>query len=153
MCVCARASPSIWCAQGLVCSSYLVWGLSSMVTVNRKLPSTWATLDLPGPLLSLSHSLLGFLFGAMAFGIGRALTAPLAVLTFILYFISACLAGSVLNHNLDGGVGSSGPSFIGKLCVGNHAWSSVGNLFLMDFVFKVTELGQSSSSWKRELNW
>jgi len=50
----------------------------------------------------------------MVFGIGRAVTAPLAVLTFILYFISACLAGSVLNHNLDGGAGSSGPSFIGN---------------------------------------
>jgi len=37
----------------------------------------------------------------MAFGIGRALTAPLAVLNFILYFIAAALAGSLLNHYLD----------------------------------------------------
>jgi hypothetical protein len=63
----------------------------------------------------------------MAFGIGRALTAPLAVLTFILYFISACLAGSVLNHNLDGGAGSSGPGFIGKLRLGNYMCSCVGS--------------------------
>jgi len=46
----------------------------------------------------------------MAFGIGRGLTAPLAVLNFILYFISACLAGSVLNHNLDNGGGGYGNS-------------------------------------------
>jgi len=49
----------------------------------------------------LLHSVSSF--EAMAFGIGRALTAPLAVLNFILYFIAACLAGSVLNHNLDHG--------------------------------------------------
>lgn len=36
------------------------------------------------------------------------MTAPLAVINFILYFISACLAGSILNHNLDG------HSFIGN---------------------------------------
>ena len=27
---------------------------------------------------------------------------PLMVINFILYFISACLAGSILNRNLDG---------------------------------------------------
>ena len=43
---------------------------------------------------------------AMAFGIGRGMTAPLMVINFILYFISACLAGSLLNRTLDGrGVG------------------------------------------------
>ncbi|KAG0562517.1 hypothetical protein M758_9G104300 [Ceratodon purpureus] len=51
----------------------------------------------------------------MAFGIGRGMTAPLAVLNFILYFISACLAGSILNHNLDGGVGSDDPGLIGNV--------------------------------------
>jgi hypothetical protein len=79
----------------------------------------------------------------MVFGIGRALTAPLAVLTFILYFISACLAGSVLNHNLDGGAGSSGPGFIGKPCLGNHV--KFCELPLMNFVAEgciVTELGR-----------
>jgi hypothetical protein len=44
----------------------------------------------------------------MAFGIGRGMTAPLAVINFILYFISACLAGSILNHNLDGDKGYIG---------------------------------------------
>lgn len=47
----------------------------------------------------------------MAFGIGRAMAAPLAVINFVLYFISACLAGSILNHNLDGDEG-----FIGEYC-------------------------------------
>jgi hypothetical protein len=44
----------------------------------------------------------------MAFGLGRGLTAPLAVINFILYVISACLAGSILNHNLDGKEGFIG---------------------------------------------
>lgn len=39
---------------------------------------------------------------AMAFGIGRGMTAPLMVINFILYFISACIAGSILNRMLDG---------------------------------------------------
>jgi hypothetical protein len=42
----------------------------------------------------------------MAFGVGRALTTPLAVLNFILYLISACLAGWALNRYID--YGSSG---------------------------------------------
>jgi hypothetical protein len=39
----------------------------------------------------------------MAFGVGRALTTPLAVLNFILYLISACLAGWALNRYIDSG--------------------------------------------------
>ncbi len=37
----------------------------------------------------------------MAFGVGRGMTAPLVVINFILYVISACLSGSILNRNLD----------------------------------------------------
>ena len=41
----------------------------------------------------------------------------MAILSFILYFISAAFAGSLLNHNLDNGVGSDDPGFIGeRLC-------------------------------------
>ncbi len=39
----------------------------------------------------------------MAFGVGRALTTPLAVLNFILYLISASLAGWALNRYIDSG--------------------------------------------------
>jgi hypothetical protein len=39
----------------------------------------------------------------MAFGLGRALTTHLAVLNFILYLISACLAGWALNRYIDSG--------------------------------------------------
>jgi hypothetical protein len=39
----------------------------------------------------------------MAFGVGRALTTPLAVINFILYLITACLAGWALNKYIDGG--------------------------------------------------
>jgi hypothetical protein len=39
----------------------------------------------------------------MAFGAGRALTTPLAVINFILYLIAACLAGWALNKYIDGG--------------------------------------------------
>jgi hypothetical protein len=38
----------------------------------------------------------------MAFGVGRALTTPLAVLNFILYLIAAALAGWALNKYIDG---------------------------------------------------
>jgi hypothetical protein len=49
---------------------------------------------------------------AMAFGIGRAMITPLMVINFILYFISACLAGSILNRNFDGRtVGESATSW------------------------------------------
>lgn len=41
----------------------------------------------------------------MAFGIGRSLSAPLLVLNFFLYLISACLAGWALNRNLDATTG------------------------------------------------
>jgi len=42
----------------------------------------------------------------MAFGVGRCLSTPLMVINFILYFISACLAGWALNRLIDGsGVG------------------------------------------------
>lgn len=37
----------------------------------------------------------------MAFGIGKVLIMPLMVINFGLYFIAACLAGSILNRNLD----------------------------------------------------
>ena len=52
-------------------------------------------------------------FAAMAFGAGRAIHAPFSGLNFILYFIAAAIAGSLLNHNFDGGVGSSQPGYIG----------------------------------------
>jgi len=41
----------------------------------------------------------------MAFGIGKGLTLPLMVVNFCLYFISAALAGSILNGNLDANAG------------------------------------------------
>jgi hypothetical protein len=44
----------------------------------------------------------------MAFGMGRGMTAPLAVINFILYVVSACLAGSILNRNFDGKEGYIG---------------------------------------------
>lgn len=37
----------------------------------------------------------------MAFGIGKGTTLPLLLVNFALYFISAALAGSILNRNLD----------------------------------------------------
>jgi len=37
----------------------------------------------------------------MAFGIGKGTILPLLVVNFGLYFISAALAGSILNRNLD----------------------------------------------------
>ncbi|CAK9251484.1 unnamed protein product [Sphagnum jensenii] len=44
----------------------------------------------------------------MAFGVGRALTTPLAVINFILYLIAAALAGWALNKYIDGsGVGNA----------------------------------------------
>ncbi|KAH9567859.1 hypothetical protein CY35_03G047800 [Sphagnum magellanicum] len=39
----------------------------------------------------------------MAFGVGRALTTPLAVINFILYLIAAILAGWALNKYIDDG--------------------------------------------------
>lgn len=44
----------------------------------------------------------------MAFGMGRGMTAPLAVINFILYVVSAALAGSILNRNFDGKEGYIG---------------------------------------------
>jgi hypothetical protein len=38
----------------------------------------------------------------MAFGVGRALTAPLAVINFILYLISIVLAGWAINKAIEG---------------------------------------------------
>lgn len=38
----------------------------------------------------------------MAFGVGRALTAPLAVINFILYLISIILAGWAINKSIEG---------------------------------------------------
>ncbi|CAM6016085.1 unnamed protein product [Sphagnum balticum] len=38
----------------------------------------------------------------MAFGLGRALTAPLAVFNFIFYLISIVLAGWAINKSIDG---------------------------------------------------
>lgn len=37
----------------------------------------------------------------MAFGVSKAMVAPLAVLNFILYLISAAIAGSLLNKSID----------------------------------------------------
>jgi hypothetical protein len=52
----------------------------------------------------------------MAFGVGRALTAPLAVINFILYLISIVLAGWAINKSIEGEyiggmIFSSKPSF------------------------------------------
>jgi hypothetical protein len=52
----------------------------------------------------------------MAFGVGRALTAPLAVINFILYLISIILAGWAINKSIEGKyiggtIFSSKPSF------------------------------------------
>lgn len=46
----------------------------------------------------------------MAFGMTRSMTAPLAFINFGLYVVSASLAGSILNRNLDGK-----EAFIGEL--------------------------------------
>jgi len=51
----------------------------------------------------------------MAFGIGRGLTAPLMVINFCLYFIAACLAGSILNRNLDANAGQNSNLPIGNV--------------------------------------
>lgn len=51
----------------------------------------------------------------MAFGIGRGVTAPLMVLNFCLYFIAACLAGSILNRNLDANAGQGDDPPIGNV--------------------------------------
>jgi hypothetical protein len=51
---------------------------------------------------------------AMAFSIGRSLSAPLLVINFLLYLISACLAGWALNRNMSATIGvGAGP--VGKL--------------------------------------
>lgn len=50
----------------------------------------------------------------MAFGIGKGLTAPLMVVNFCLYFIAACLAGSILNRNLDANIGRNDDIQIGE---------------------------------------
>jgi hypothetical protein len=51
----------------------------------------------------------------MAFGIGRGMTAPLMVINFCLYFIAACLAGSILNRNLDANMGQTNNPPIGNV--------------------------------------
>lgn len=46
----------------------------------------------------------------MAFSIGRSLSAPLLVINFLLYLISACLAGWALNRNMSATIGvGAGP--------------------------------------------
>uniref|UniRef100_A0A7I4DMC2 Uncharacterized protein n=1 Tax=Physcomitrium patens TaxID=3218 RepID=A0A7I4DMC2_PHYPA len=46
----------------------------------------------------------------MAIGIGRSLSAPLLVINFMLYLVSACLAGWALNRNLGATIGiGAGP--------------------------------------------
>lgn len=50
---------------------------------------------------------------AMAFGVGRSVAAPLLLINFVLYLMSACLAGWALNRNVDATVGKgAGP--VGK---------------------------------------
>ncbi|KAH9550666.1 hypothetical protein CY35_10G083300 [Sphagnum magellanicum] len=44
----------------------------------------------------------------MAFGLGRGLSTPLMVINFILYLISAALAGWALNRNIDSTYGTAG---------------------------------------------
>lgn len=51
---------------------------------------------------------------AMAFDIGKGLMALLMVVNFCLYFIAACLAGSILNRNLDVNVGRNDDLQIGE---------------------------------------
>ncbi|KAG0562519.1 hypothetical protein KC19_9G152700 [Ceratodon purpureus] len=51
----------------------------------------------------------------MAFGIGKGLTVPLMVINFCLYFIAACLAGSILNRNLDANIGRNDDPPIGNV--------------------------------------
>lgn len=51
----------------------------------------------------------------MAFALGKGLTAPLMLVNFCLYFIAACLAGSILNRNLDANIGRSNDIQIGEL--------------------------------------
>ncbi|KAG0556604.1 hypothetical protein KC19_11G066500 [Ceratodon purpureus] len=51
----------------------------------------------------------------MAFGIGKGLTAPLMLVNFCLYFIAACLAGSILNRNLDANIGRNDDVQIGNV--------------------------------------
>ncbi len=52
----------------------------------------------------------------MAFGVGRALTTPLAVINFILYLIAACLAGWALNKYIDdGGFGNGSLAELNQL--------------------------------------
>ncbi|CAK9233932.1 unnamed protein product [Sphagnum troendelagicum] len=54
----------------------------------------------------------------MAFGVGRCLSTPLMVINFILYFISACLAGWALNRLIDGsGVGNAATRFFVPLAL------------------------------------
>lgn len=50
----------------------------------------------------------------MAFALGKGLTAPLMLVNFCLYFIAACLAGSILNRNLDANIGRSNDIQIGN---------------------------------------
>ena len=49
----------------------------------------------------------------MAFNMGRSLSAPLLVINFLMYLISACLAGWALNRNVGATIGvGAGP--VGK---------------------------------------
>lgn len=53
-------------------------------------------------------------FVAMAFGISKGMVLPLMILNFCLYFIAACLAGSILNRNLDANQGITNNFPIGE---------------------------------------
>ncbi|CAM6040319.1 unnamed protein product [Sphagnum compactum] len=56
----------------------------------------------------------------MAFGVGRALTAPLAVINFILYLISIVLAGWAINKFIEGeyiGIGNAATQFFLPLAI------------------------------------
>lgn len=50
----------------------------------------------------------------MAFGIAKVEAVPLIVLNFCLYFTAACLAGSILNRNLDANAGLNDDLQIGN---------------------------------------
>jgi len=51
----------------------------------------------------------------MAFGISKGMVLPLMILNFCLYFIAACLAGSILNRNLDANQGITNNFPIGNV--------------------------------------
>nr|XP_024389722.1 membrane protein PM19L-like [Physcomitrium patens]PNR45268.1 hypothetical protein PHYPA_015039 [Physcomitrium patens] len=55
----------------------------------------------------------------MAFGIGKVLIMPLMVINFGLYFIAACLAGSILNRNLDANMHRNDDIQIGNVATVN----------------------------------